>query len=224
MVQCTSGDFYSRGSCCCKNLKSGSIMQTDDRFPTPPVFSLQTCPNKIKCALGCISIQLLIIIIMHRLWQYVCYTESLSSQCIEVTCWDLYLFDFPPQKVWMVACWSNLGEADCPLGEANNLDPCVGSNINSDYPHTIAFANLQWKLWKLEYSGSVLLPAERHGAPIWTKQRVANKKSSWQLWLNPPSSYPPPSCWFEYIQSKENVHERRVWASGTKLSRGGCCF
>ena len=89
---------------------------------------------------------------------------------------------------------------------------------NYDYPHTIAFANLQWKLWKLKYSGSVLLPAERHGAPIWTKQRVANKKSSWQLWLNPPSSYPPPSCWFEYIQSKENVHERRVWASGTKLS------
>ena len=97
-------------------------------------------------------------------------------------------------------------------------------NINYDYLHTIAFSNLQWKLWKLEYSGSVLLPAERHGAPIWTKQRVANKKSSWQLWLNPPSSYPPPSCWFEYIQSKENVHERRVWASGTKLSWADVVF
>ena len=149
MVQCTSGDFYSRGSCCCKNLKSGSIMQTDDRFPTPPVFSLQTCPNKIKCALGCISIQLLIIIIMHRLWQYVCYTESFLSQCIEVTCWDLYLFDFPPQKVWLVACWSNLDEADCPLGEANNLDPCVGSNINSEIMIicNINYDYPQYKLW-----------------------------------------------------------------------------
>ena len=83
-----------------KNEKSGSIMETDDRFPTPPVFSLQTCPNKIKCAQAALAFHFASAS-SSTVTRYLYRMFFVTSVCIEVTCWDLYLkssFRFPITK------------------------------------------------------------------------------------------------------------------------------